>query len=77
MPCPLCNHTMQNLGLATSGKRIFWCPRCGTLKTDRDGFFKEHEVPRWSWMLTKFEGIKAEREYIASHKEESHAHSQS
>jgi hypothetical protein len=38
MPCPLCDHTLQNLGLDTAGRRTFWCPRCGTLKTvDDDG----------------------------------------
>lgn len=30
MSCPTCQHTMQNLGV--EGRRIFWCPRCGTLK---------------------------------------------
>ena len=28
MSCPTCDHTMQRLPL-----HIFWCPRCGTLKT--------------------------------------------
>jgi hypothetical protein len=29
MPCPTCDHTMQQL---TNG--VFWCPRCGTLRRD-------------------------------------------
>ena len=33
MPCPVCNHTMQNLGLETDARRVFWCPRCGCVKT--------------------------------------------
>ena len=32
MSCPICSHTMQNVGL--EGRRVFWCPRCGTLKTE-------------------------------------------
>lgn len=35
MSCPNCDHTMQGITSNTSG-RIFWCPRCGTLKTVRD-----------------------------------------
>lgn len=31
MPCPTCDHTMQNLGVES--ERKFWCPRCGTIKT--------------------------------------------
>ncbi len=31
MACDTCSHTMQNLGV--EGQRIFWCPRCGSLKT--------------------------------------------
>lgn len=62
MPCPTCNHTMHNLGLAESGKRTFWCPRCGTIKTEvtvhasitGDGGettrrqWEEHEAPKWT-----------------------------
>lgn len=29
MPCPTCNHTIQNVGIPD--RRVFWCPRCGTL----------------------------------------------
>ncbi len=29
MSCPTCTHTMQRLD---QEQRIFWCPRCGTLK---------------------------------------------
>ena len=34
MPCPTCSHTMQNLGLDSAGRRVFWCPRCGTLREE-------------------------------------------
>lgn len=32
MPCPTCDHTMHNIGTAGVAG-VFWCPRCGTLKT--------------------------------------------
>lgn len=31
MACNECNHTMQNLGI--ENQRVFWCPRCGTVKS--------------------------------------------
>ena len=31
MPCPICSHTMHNLGI--EGEQKFWCPRCGTTTT--------------------------------------------
>jgi Zn-finger nucleic acid-binding protein len=42
MPCLVCGHTVQNLGV--EGQRIFWCPRCGTVMTER-GDWKEHQSP--------------------------------
>jgi len=41
MACPVCDHTMQNLGLGT--RTVFWCPNCGTLKT-RSGEHEESEA---------------------------------
>ncbi len=33
MACETCDHTMQRVN---GGKpSVFWCPRCGTLKTER------------------------------------------
>ncbi len=32
MSCPTCSHTMQTVA-AVPGRHVFWCPRCGTLKT--------------------------------------------
>lgn len=48
MSCPTCDHTMQKIGVGI-GKDIYWCPRCGTLKTlihrmERD--YNTHEVPK-------------------------------
>lgn len=28
MPCPSCDHSMEGLGGG-----VFWCPRCGTLRS--------------------------------------------
>lgn len=28
MPCEICGHTVQNLGV--QGRKVFWCPRCGS-----------------------------------------------
>jgi Zn-finger nucleic acid-binding protein len=44
MACPTCSHTMQNLGVES--ERVFWCPRCGTIKTVR-GERESVEAPRW------------------------------
>ena len=32
MACPVCDHTMQNMGV--EHRRVFWCPRCGSLKEE-------------------------------------------
>lgn len=34
MPCPTCSHTLHFVG--EGDIRIYHCPRCGTLVTDRD-----------------------------------------
>jgi hypothetical protein len=39
MACPTCSETMQNLGLSDREpvgmtRRVFWCPRCGTLREE-------------------------------------------
>lgn len=54
MSCP-CGHTMQNLGV--EGKRIFWCPRCGTLKEYTGEFFRV-ESPAWIRQVVEVSGIK-------------------
>jgi tRNA(Ile2) C34 agmatinyltransferase TiaS len=41
MPCPSCSGTMQNVGVPDS--RVFWCPRCGTLRmVDSDDVESDH-----------------------------------
>ena len=42
MSCPTCDCTMQRLDTACP-IFIFWCPRCGTLKTE--GNVPESEAP--------------------------------
>jgi hypothetical protein len=39
MPCPVCGRTMQNLGLA--GRRVWWCPCCGTLREEEGGSVRD------------------------------------
>ena len=57
MACPNCDHTMQQIqGNITQGPgshdyRVFWCPRCGTLK-NIDGISKPMLVSR----VVKFAG---------------------
>lgn len=33
MSCPTCSHTLIHLTSA-HGMKFYWCPRCGTLKTE-------------------------------------------
>ena len=47
MACPTCDHTMSHLGETVDGpyRRVFWwCPRCGTIRTDSAGAFDD--VPK-------------------------------
>ena len=45
MACEMCDHTMQNLGMSQSLARVFWCPRCGSLKTINSDGFTEIKQP--------------------------------
>lgn len=66
MPCPCCNHTVHNLGLDQAGRRVFWCPRCGTLKTESTTF-EEHQIPRWSRLLKAWDIEDLHKEVASSH----------
>ena len=33
MPCTKCDHTLHAI-VAESHRRVFWCPRCGTLREE-------------------------------------------
>lgn len=51
MSCPTCDHTMQGLLSADDcdllAPRFFWCPRCGTLRTQGvDGERTVDESPK-------------------------------
>ena len=44
MACEVCGHTVQSIGVnqdiaaeSVVTRRIFWCPRCGTLITEDSG----------------------------------------
>ncbi len=36
MACETCSHTMKKLH-GTDEKKIYWCTKCGTLKTEMSG----------------------------------------
>ena len=55
MACPTCNHTMQSVGEIELGWRIYWCQRCGTLKTK--GAIPEHEAPMLVERVRRFRNI--------------------
>ena len=53
MSCPTCGHTMQQ-ALAP----VWWCPRCGTLKTNnRDDALGTHEPWLVQRIVTYFEAL--------------------
>ena len=47
--CPTCDHTMQSVG--TPDNKVWWCPRCGTIKMWGDDLPGNTEAPRWIRML--------------------------
>lgn len=46
MACNTCDHTMQTIGVTCDqdGARVFWCPRCGTIRTT--GRFEGDDMPK-------------------------------
>ncbi len=69
MPCPNCGHTVQNLGI--EGKLTFWCPRCGTIKTEtrkpgtNEITWEEHESPKLAAKIREL--VIDMRRYIIRH----------
>jgi hypothetical protein len=62
VPCPKCDHTLQNLGLTDADRRTFWCPRCGTLKTEIAHMGREYEqveTPKLVACVRSFVGMIA------------------
>jgi hypothetical protein len=47
MACPTCSHTMHRIGAPDqmSGP-VWWCPRCGTIKSTDPGGFDSVEAPK-------------------------------
>ncbi len=54
MPCDNCGHTLQNINVASENRRIFYCPRCGTLVTETDSR-REIDTPKLVERCRKFE----------------------
>jgi hypothetical protein len=62
MACPTCGHALQNLGLSAGPvgmtRRVFWCPRCGTLReelSDAGACQTNDEAPRLVARCREFE----------------------
>lgn len=64
MACPVCDHTMQNLGV--EGRRVFWCPRCGTLKMEHSDHV-DLESPTWIRQIKLASRFDGPRENVAQH----------
>lgn len=45
MSCPTCEYTMHGLGKVPGGNRVFWCPRCGTLREQTDDGVATNDRP--------------------------------
>lgn len=54
MPCSVCSHTLHKVCRSTDGRDVFWCPRCGTLRTDYGGFGDDH-LPKLVERCRQFE----------------------
>ncbi len=69
MACPVCEHTMHNVGVMPEPYTkvpLFWCPRCGTLKGNV--VTEENESPsivRWACSLLEDVSIPECRESVA------------
>lgn len=46
MPCPTCDHTMHNVGTHDTA-RVFWCPRCGTVRFSAADTAPPHDHVPW------------------------------
>jgi hypothetical protein len=52
MACSICDHTLQNVGVPTGdARRVFWCPRCGTLKTEMPDSELQELVDEPLWIM--------------------------
>lgn len=62
MACPTCDHTMHSVGVTITERRVFWCPRCGTLRVEGFGSFDEAPmlVPRCREFIERCVNVRAE-----------------
>lgn len=66
MACPVCTHTMQELGNAW-----FWCPRCGTVKnTASPERLNDIDIPKGveqarNWLLQRSVSEEHAREVLS------------
>lgn len=51
MACQTCGHTVQSVGTNLEHFHQFWCPRCGTIKSDDGKGFEQWQPPRWIRMM--------------------------
>lgn len=65
MACLICNHTMQGVGRNEAGFRQFWCPRCGTVKTE-NGDHESWEAPRWVRLLLDAQWHEVKEELLSA-----------
>lgn len=70
MPCVTCNHTVQGVGRNEQGFHQFWCPRCGSVKTENGEpdktmtYHESWEVPRWVRLLLAGEWHQVQAELL-------------
>lgn len=53
MSCPICSHTMESL---LNIVKIWWCPRCGTIKAETQFGSEYVSPPKLVNSLLEFEG---------------------
>jgi hypothetical protein len=45
MSCPTCSHTLSGIDTSDPARRVYWCPRCGTLSIQYAGIQPDVAVP--------------------------------
>lgn len=59
MACPTCLHTMHSLGKIQETS-VFWCPHCGTIKTDLASHEPDISVPYLVDRVKRFRALANE-----------------
>lgn len=62
MSCLTCQHTLHHIAVREDGSRNFWCPRCGTIKSETGEGSELFEAPRWLRLFLEgdHEGLRLE-----------------